>query len=63
MAYLYLDEHAPEEQEYCSNYLYFDETRPGALFQMMQKCAHHWTQNQVKDGGYEIIPDHVYSSR
>ena len=60
MAFLYLDEHSPEEQEYNSNYLFFDENAPGVLNFMMKKCAYHWKQNQVKDGGYEIINDDLH---
>lgn len=52
MAYLFLDENSPEDREYCSNYIYFDEKEPGALKKMMQKL-----KSGKKDKGYEFLCD------
>ena len=54
MAFMFIDENSPEEREYCSNYIYFNEKEPGALKKMMRKCLKLSEKNQRS---YEILKD------
>jgi hypothetical protein len=57
MAYMFIDENSPEEREYCSNYIYFNEKEPGALKMMMKKCLQLSEKNQRP---YKISSDDSY---
>ena len=56
MAFMYIDENSPVDQEYMSNYIYFDEKEPGVLKRMMHKCvAYIENSRTVKE--YELLND------
>lgn len=57
MAYLYIDENSPEEQEYSTNYLYFNEKEPGVLQKMMKKYRQYAGKARCRGKGYELLDD------
>jgi len=61
LAYIYINENSPEESEYISNYIFFDEKEPGVLKKMMQKCLNSLEASPRDKKGYELLDDEAPS--
>ena len=59
MAYLFIDDNFPEEEEYTTNYIYFNENEPGMLKKMMRKCIRASKCTQRNRQPYQFPSDEL----
>jgi hypothetical protein len=59
MAYILLDDMAPESNEYSSNYIYFDEKKTGIMKKMVKLCRQKRAIKIHKSPAYELVIDHA----
>jgi hypothetical protein len=55
MAYILLDDMAPESSEYCTNYIYFDEKKTGMMKKMAQLCRQKDAKKTSQKPSYELV--------
>jgi hypothetical protein len=62
MAYILLDDMAPESSEYSTNYIYFDEKKTGMMKKMMKLCRQKGAKKASKKPAYELVCEYGCTS-